>query len=133
MTMWFSVLQQALPLVPSAQFGEIGPPTDSFSDNGTTQDGVLQNADNFLSYLFGLITVLASVFFVIQFLLAAFSWVTAGGDSAKISKARDQMLQSLIGLVIVVGSYGLIGLAGTLIGLDLLNPTVQLENILNLP
>lgn len=128
--MWMTLIQNTVALLPQAQFGSLKPPVPEFARGGTTEDGVLKNADNFISYLFGLLTVAASVFFVVQFLLAVIGWITAGGDSGKITKARDQMLQSVIALVIVVASYGLIGLIGTIVGLRLLEPFDELQSIL---
>ena len=126
-----SILFHVLPLA-QTQLGTFKPPSSAFSQDSTTADGVLLNIDAFLSFLIGLITVIAGLFFVVSFITATLAWVTAGGDSGKISKARDQMLQGVIGLVIVVASYGLIGLIGTIVGLDLLSPTDSLRTVLQL-
>ena len=42
------------------------------------------------------------LFFFIQ---AAIEWITAGGDSGKITKARDRMIQSTIGLFVLIFSF----------------------------
>lgn len=132
MTMLAAILDQAISILPSAQFGSFSPPTDAYAPASNSTEDVLTSADNFLSVMFGLITVVASVFFVVNFLTATLSWITSAGDSGKITKARDQMLQSVIGLVIVVASYGLIGLIGTMVGLNLLNPAGALSKALGL-
>jgi hypothetical protein len=46
---------------------------------------------------------------LINFLWGAVTWITGGNDSAKIQKARDRMIQSVIGLIILVSSFALIG------------------------
>lgn len=46
---------------------------------------------------------------LIMFLWGALEWITAGGDSSKIEKARNRILQSLIGLIILVSSVAIIG------------------------
>lgn len=108
----------------------------SFKDSGklvknaNTQDGALSGVETFISHVLGLITVVGSVFFIVNFFLAALSWLTAQGDSSKIQKSRDQMIQGVVGLVIIVGSYGIIGLIGTIVGLNLLSPK---EALLQLP
>jgi hypothetical protein len=56
----------------------------------------------------GLIT-LGALLVIIYFLWGAIGWITAGGDSAKVQKARDRMVQSIIGLVLLVGAFTLIG------------------------
>lgn len=46
---------------------------------------------------------------LIMFLWGALEWITAGGDSGKIEKARSRILQSLIGLIILVSSFVILG------------------------
>ena len=46
---------------------------------------------------------------LIYFLWGGIEWITAGGDTAKVQKARDRITQSIIGLVILVASFVIIG------------------------
>lgn len=46
---------------------------------------------------------------IIMFLWGALEWITAGGDSSKIEKARNRIMQSLIGLIILVSSFVILG------------------------
>jgi hypothetical protein len=96
--------------------------------NSNTQ--VLKNLELFISQILGILTVVASLFFVVNMMLAAVNWITAGGDASKISKARDSMVQNTIGLIIVVGSYAIIGLIGSIVGLQLLRPAQVLQTII---
>lgn len=106
-----------------AQFGSgFQPVTQAYSGAAP-----LDNLEKFLSNVIGIITALGGVFFIVNFLLAALAWVTSGGDSGKITSARDRMLQSTIGLIVVVGGYGIVGLIGSIVGLDILNPKATLE------
>ena len=106
-----------------SQFGKgFEPVSPAWTENGTTTDGVLANMEGFISQVLGLITVVGSIFYVVNFLLAAISWITAGGEAGKISTAREKMVQSTIGLVVVVAAYGIIGLIGSIVGLRLLEP-----------
>lgn len=59
-----------------------------------------------------------NVVFFLSFLLVLFflvwgglKWVLAQGEKDAISKARDQVTNSLIGLVVILGSYLLLNLA----------------------
>ena len=85
--------------------------------------------ETFISTLIGVITVVGSIIFIINFLLAALQWITAGGDSGKIQSARDKMVQSVIGLIVVVAGYSLVGLIGSIVGLDILNPAMVLNEL----
>lgn len=46
---------------------------------------------------------------IIMFIWGALEWITAGGDSSKIEKARNRILQSIIGLIILVSSFVILG------------------------
>lgn len=119
-----------------AQFGNRGiqPQQGNYlvpTDDATGQQA-LSNVELFMSQIIGLLTVTASLFFIVYFVMGAFKWTAAGGDGGKVSKARDQMVQGVLGLILIVASYAVIGVIGTLLGLNILNPKTQLENILNL-
>lgn len=105
-------------------------PINKFTMNPSTQDGALTSLETFISHILGLLTIVGSIFFIVNFFLAALNWISAQGESGKIQKARDQMIQGVVGLVIIIGSYGIIGLIGTMVGLNLLNPK---DAIMNLP
>jgi len=110
--------------------GGLTPPTDAYSEAGTkTNQGTLQNLELFISNIIGVLTLLAGIFFIIYFILGAFKWVTAGGDSGKVGKARDEMVQGVLGLIIIVMAYGIIGIVGSILGLDILNPAAVLETL----
>ena len=102
--------------------GGFTPPTDAFSvDSATDEVAAVNNLELMISNVVGFLTVFAGLFFIIQFVMASFSWVTSGGDSGKLQKARDKMVQGVLGLIIIISSYALIGLIGNIIGLDLVN------------
>ncbi|MBP7768519.1 hypothetical protein KA082_01665 [Candidatus Woesebacteria bacterium] len=115
-----------------AQFGPgLEPPVDTPLSRGVDQGTTaLTSLEAFISQILGILTVVSSTLFVVNFMLAAVSWVTAGGDSGKIQKARDAMIQNTIGLIIVVGAYAIIGLVGSVVGLDLLNPAKTLGKLI---
>lgn len=114
------------------QFGSGFTPAadNALTQNANTEAGALANLETFISQLIGLITVVGGIFFIINFLLAALNWVTAGGDAGKIQKAREQMIQSSLGLVIMVGSYGIIGLIGSVVGVNILQPAQTLQMLI---
>ena len=114
-----------------AQFG-IGFNTDGmpYSDGSDTQNGAIGNFELIISNFIGFMTMLAGVFFVIYFVMAAFNWVTSGGDSSKLQNSRDRMLHGVLGLIIVVASYGIVGLIGTVVGLNILQPGAVIRDYL---
>ena len=97
------------------------------TDDAATDPGA--NLESILSNVFGFFTILGAIFFLVYFLLAALQWITAGGDSGKVEKARNRIMNGVLGLIILVGAYAFIGLIGGLIGIEILNPAQLLESI----
>ncbi len=50
---------------------------------------------------------LLGVIFLVLVIYAGFLWMTAGGDEGKVQKAKDYMIRAVIGLVIILASYGI--------------------------
>lgn len=69
----------------------------------------------FFTNIIRLIIVAAGIFAFFNFIVAGFQFMTAGGDSKAMVKAWDRIWQSLLGLVLVVGSFALAALFGYLI------------------
>lgn len=87
-------------------------------------------------YFWNVIIVIGAIVVLVNFIQAALEWVTAGGDSSKITKARDKMLQSFIGLAILVFSFVLINFVGDLLfgdSFQLLNFTLPNPGELTTP
>lgn len=92
----------------------------------------LTSLELLVSNLIGLLTTIGALVFVFMFFYGAFRWITGGDDAAKIQKARDQMVQGVIGLVIMVAGYAIIGLIGSMVGINILSPAAQVRGILGL-
>ena len=75
--------------------------------------------------LLRLIFVVGGLFAFIQILLAGFQFISAGGDPKGIESAWGKIWQSIVGLLIMVLSFGLAALFGILLygdALAILNP-----------
>lgn len=94
-----------------------------------TGEGFLASLETYLGDIIGVITILATLFFIVYAFLAAFEWVTSGGDSGKVAKARDRLIWSTLGLILVVATYAIIGLIGSLVGIDILEPAQLINSI----
>ena len=70
--------------------------------SGTTDvNGVLKTAINLFSGVVGVVAV-------IMIIVAGFKYITAAGDSAKVTSAKNTLVYALIGLVIVVISQAIV-------------------------
>lgn len=112
------------------ELGTFKPATEAYSEGSETTQGALSNLESLISNLIGLLTALGAIMFVIYFIVGAFEWITSGGDKGKLEKARNRMLQGMLGMILVVASYSLLGLLSGVIGIDFLNPAKQIEEII---
>lgn len=110
----------------------IQPPSEAYSVGSETGTGALTNMETMISNVLGIATVIATIIFIVYFVLAAITWITSGGDTNKVQKARDQIIQGVLGLVILVLMYSLVGLIGTIFGLQILRPGQTLERLIPL-
>lgn len=82
-----------------------------------------------LSRILGLLTIIAGLWFFVQLILAGFQYMQSDGDAKKIETANHKITNAVIGLSIVVVGYALVGIIGSIFGLDILNPQKILPNI----
>lgn len=68
--------------------------------------------DTVVSYLFGLLIIVATIFLVVAGIL----FVTAQGDPDKVKKARDFVLWALIGVIVGVLAYVLVNFVQGMVG-----------------
>lgn len=70
------------------------------------------SGETFVSYfvdLWGTFISIGGLIVLIMFLWGGLEWITAGGDASKIEKARNRIMQSVLGLLILVSSFVIIG------------------------
>ncbi len=101
--------------VPLGQIGGAGLGPFANSSDGTSG---LMGITKIISSVVGLMTIAAGIWFLIQFLIGGFSWISAGGDKAKLQTARDKLTNAFIGLIVVVAAWAILALAGTFFGVD---------------
>lgn len=73
---------------------------------------------------------IAGVITLLYLVMGGITWVTAGGDKANSEKARSQITDAIIGLVIMALSFAIIKFIGFVLGIDILKPQFQ-NNITN--
>lgn len=84
---------------------------------------------DFATTLLSFLTILAGLAFLLYFVLGAINWITSSGDQQKVEAARNQMTAAGIGLVIVVAAYAIAGVAGGILGIDILNPQSTISEL----
>ncbi len=74
-----------------------------------------------------LVFVGGGIFALFNFIIAGFQYMNAGGDSKAMTAAWDKIWHSLLGLVVIVGSFALAAVVGQLLfgsATFILNPTI---------
>lgn len=81
----------------------------------------------FLTNILRLVFVVAGIYAFINFIIAGFQYMTAAGDTKALDAAWSRIWNSLLGLILVVGSFALASLFSQLIfgrADFILNPTL---------
>ncbi len=79
---------------------------------------------NIIGNLVGALFIAGFLLTFMQLLVGGLHWITSGGDKAGLEKARDQITNAIIGIIIVGATYALTTLIGRFFGLDLKSLTV---------
>ena len=77
--------------------------------------------------IFKLVFIFAGIWALWKFIEAGFSFINSGGDAQKLSAARDKIMFTFVGLLIMASSFALAGLVGLLFfgSFDaILNPSI---------
>lgn len=90
--------------------GIIPAPCTSFVQQPTVQPGSLQDLLNSTwDRVFGIIFLVLGIVAVIMLIYAGIQYITAAGQSAElVKKARQNILNVMLGIIIVITSYGII-------------------------
>jgi hypothetical protein len=76
-------------------------------------------------------TIAAGIWFIFQFLIGGFFWITSGGDKQKLHEARERITNAFVGLLIVVVGWAILSFAGQFFGYDILlkNPGTIIQQL----
>ena len=82
---------------------------------------VLGKISNIISRLLGVVTIVAFLWFLLQFVSGAFAWLNSGGDEGKLVEARNRITNAGLGLILVVGVMAIMGLVQSFFGINFLD------------
>lgn len=88
------------------------PPGKDLPGGPTSGTSLLNTVDLVTNWVFAVFTVLT----VIMVLLAAFQFVTAGGDAAKVGEARQKLIWAAVGIIIALSAKGMVPVLRTILG-----------------
>jgi len=113
--------------------GEIGGPNlgpwGNIVQKGTESGPAASAFVGIISNVIGVMTIIAGIWFIFQFIIGGYGFMAAGGDPKKMETARAKITSALIGLIVVVAAYAIIHLLGRLLGFEILNPQTIIEKL----
>jgi hypothetical protein len=56
--------------------------------------------------------ILLGVIFIVLMIISGYNWMTASGNQEKVGKAKDLMINAVIGLIIVMAAYAITAFVG---------------------
>lgn len=107
---------------------QITPLFGGYSPGSNTTTG--SQIELVLSNVISTLTLIAGLAFLFYFFLGALNWLTSTGDPQRAQKARQFIIDSVMGLVITVTAYGVTYVIGTLMGIDITKPSTILNNLI---
>lgn len=96
---------------------------------GADLDKAFQLFFDVLSAIVGIMTIVAAIWFVFQFLIGAIQIISSGGDKTKMQEASTRITHAVIGIVVVIGAIFFISLIGSLTGLNILGPWEEITGL----
>lgn len=102
-------------------FGTISPPPALAPFTSPDPTGTV-GISKFLTNLVSLIYILAAIVFIFMILWGAFDWMTSEGDKEKIARARDKIINALIGILLFAAAYAIIQILGQFTGFQFFSP-----------
>ncbi len=97
----------------AAQFAVVAPAlavgyTNGLSDAGQTGGySTTQNLAQLIGSIISAVLGVLGIVFLLLTIYSGFIWMTAAGDEKKIQKAKSILVAAVVGLVIVLSSYGI--------------------------
>lgn len=82
--------------------------------------GATNGINDVISSILSAVFVVAALLVLLYLIWGAIDWISAGGDSSKIQKARDKIIQSIIGVIVLASTLAIFGLLQYILGVDIL-------------
>ncbi len=75
----------------------------------------------FISGIVSAVMVIAALLVLLYLIWGGIEWITAGGDSGKLGKARDKIIQSIIGIIVLAATFAIFMVVQSLLGIEVIS------------
>lgn len=83
---------------------------------------------NAISNIITLAFAVAVLIVLVMLILGAYEWMVSGGDKEAVAKARNRIINALLGLAVLAIAFALTNVFGQFVGISLTNITVPTPN-----
>lgn len=101
---------------PSSQYKNVSNPVLGNLNSLDGQSFISQLLPKFVGWLY----VFGGLAFFFMFLWGGISWILSGGDKAHVESAKARITNSLVGFVLLIGSFAIIKLIQTFFDINIL-------------
>jgi hypothetical protein len=106
---------------PIYQFKGIGPLGNPLIGDVDQNFSAAGRFTDTISKIIGVLTISAGIWFIVQMFTGAVQWLSSAGEKQALENAKKKISNAILGLLVVVMSYTIIGIVGSFMGLDILN------------
>lgn len=89
--------------------------------SSSTYPTKIRSVDNIIASVIEIILSFLGIIFIVLILISGVNWMTAHGNEEKVSKAKDTILNLVIGLILVLGAFAITYLVSNLLSNKLLS------------
>lgn len=79
---------------------------------------------NFINNILTLAFGIALLVVLVMLIWGAFEWITSGGDKEAVAKARNRIINALIGLAVMAVAFALARMGAAFVGINILEITI---------
>jgi len=94
----------------------------------TAPDKGYKTLGNFTTNVLTLSFGLAVLVVLVMLIWGAFEWISSGGDKEAVGKARNRIINALIGIAVLAVAFALARVAGQFLGFDISNISIPTPN-----
>ena len=95
-------MKNGILLIPEGQFAPL---------SEITFEAMISSAVN-------LVLIVASILFVFNFLIGGIKFMLSGGNKEKLDSAKGQLMNAILGIIIIFSSWAVLGYVGDFFGVD---------------
>lgn len=119
------MLNKIIPFVHAADgeltAGEIGLTMSEASGFKTLSEATIPKM---ITVALNIALIAVSLIFFFVLIFGGLKWITSEGDEKKLTAARNQVTNALIGLVIVFAAWAIVALLGSIFNINILKLTI---------